>query len=150
MIILAPALLPLHNSKHPLINNVKYLLCKFWAFFYRNWQKLETKFVGFIAKQTLSGEGGVPHLRMICSLWWAEVRVNMVTGTLDTLFVRVCHSDVIKLWRSDLTSSDNCQALVPNPKPISPQSFQTQSHPSPTQFETQINPKGTGADTKIL
>ena len=39
----------------------------------------------------------------------------------------------------------NCQALVPNPKPISPQ-----SQPSPTQFETQINPKGTGADTKIL
>ena len=44
----------------------------------------------------------------------------------------------------------NCQALVPNPKPISPQSLQTQSQPSPTQFETQINPKGTGADTKIL
>ena len=43
-----------------------------------------------------------------------------------------------------------CQALVPNPKPISPQSLQTQSQPSPTQFETQINPKGTGADTKIL
>ena len=37
-----------------------------------------------------------------------------------------------------------CQALVPNPKPISPQSLQTQSQPSPTQFETQINPKGTG------
>ena len=43
-----------------------------------------------------------------------------------------------------------CQALVPNPKPISPQSLQTRSKPSPTQFETQINPKGTGADTKIL
>ena len=43
-----------------------------------------------------------------------------------------------------------CQAIVPNPKPISPQSLQTQSQPSPTQFETQINPKGTGADTKIL
>ena len=43
-----------------------------------------------------------------------------------------------------------CQALVPNPRPISPQSLQTQSQPSPTQFETQINPKGTGADTKIL
>ena len=46
--------------------------------------------------------------------------------------------------------SGNCQALVPNPKPISPQSPQTQCQPSPTQFETQINPKGTGADTKIL
>ena len=46
--------------------------------------------------------------------------------------------------------SKNCQALVPNPKPISPQSLQTQFQPSPTQFETQINPKGTGADTKIL
>ena len=44
----------------------------------------------------------------------------------------------------------NCQALVPNPEPISPQSLKTQSKPSPTQFETQINPKGTGADTKIL
>ena len=44
----------------------------------------------------------------------------------------------------------NCQALVPNPKPISLQSLQTQSHPNPTQFETQINPKGPGADTKIL
>ena len=43
-----------------------------------------------------------------------------------------------------------CQALVPNPKPISPQSPRTKSQPSPTQFETQINPKGTGADTKIL
>ena len=43
-----------------------------------------------------------------------------------------------------------CQALVPNPKPISPQSLQTQSQPSSTQFETQINPKGTGADSKIL
>ena len=43
-----------------------------------------------------------------------------------------------------------CQALVPNLKPISPQSLQTQSQTSPTQFETQINPKGTGADTKIL
>ena len=46
--------------------------------------------------------------------------------------------------------TENCQALVPNPKPIRPQSLQTQSQPSPTQFETQINPKGTGADTKIL
>ena len=46
--------------------------------------------------------------------------------------------------------SHYCQALVPNPEPISPQSLQTQSKPSPTQFETQINPKGTGADTKIL
>ena len=27
--------------------------------------------------------------------------------TLDTLFVRECHSDVIKLWSSDLTSSHN-------------------------------------------
>ena len=44
----------------------------------------------------------------------------------------------------------SCQALVPNPKPISPQSLQTQSKPNPTQFKTQINPKGTGADTKIL
>ena len=43
-----------------------------------------------------------------------------------------------------------CQALVPNPKPSSPQSHQAQSQPSSTQFETQINPKGTGADTKIL
>ena len=49
-----------------------------------------------------------------------------------------------------LNEGMNCQALVPNPKPISPQSIQTQSQPSPTQFETQINPKGTGADTKIL
>ena len=49
-----------------------------------------------------------------------------------------------------LAYSSNCQALVPNPKPISPQSLQTQSQPSPTQFETQITPKWTGADTKIL
>ena len=34
-----------------------------------------------------------------------------------------------------------CQALVPNPKPINPQSLQTQSQPNPTQFETQINHK---------
>ena len=44
----------------------------------------------------------------------------------------------------------NCQALVPNPKPISPQSLQTQFQPSPAQFETQINPKDSRADTKIL
>ena len=51
---------------------------------------------------------------------------------------------------SKITNHYYCQALVPNPKPISPQSLQTQSQPSSTQFETQINPKGTGADTKIL
>ena len=56
----------------------------------------------------------------------------------------------VKSKKEKMHLDENCQALVPSPKPISPQSLQTQSQPSPTQFETQINPKGTGADTKIL
>ena len=50
----------------------------------------------------------------------------------------------------EVSQSENCQALVPNPSPPPPQFPQTQSQPSPTQLKTQINPKRTGADTKIL
>ena len=67
------------------------------------------------------------------------------------------HSCAQDLFEDDIMGELNflpdpiyCQALVPNPKPLSPQSLQTQSQPSPAQFDTQFNPKGTGADTKIL